>query len=74
MDTARTANAPWQVSWADGQWMHMPGSKVHVLEVDRTWGAALVEFANPSAIEQPPLVAAVVPWDDLDRHTSPCTR
>ncbi len=70
MTYIRTPNVPWQVSWAGGQWVLTPGTRINVIKRNLAWGAAKIEFPNPSPIAQPAALFAIVPWDDLDRHTS----
>lgn len=68
--TTRTPNEPWQVSWAGGQWLLMPGDLIMVLERKPLWQAAKIQFRNPSQLELPRTLFAIVPTDDLDFHTT----
>jgi hypothetical protein len=68
--TIRTPNVPWQVSWAGGQWLLLPGDPVTVLERQPLWQAAKIQFENPSPLEMPRVLYAIVPTDDLDFHTT----
>jgi hypothetical protein len=68
--TIRTPNVPWQVSWAGGQWLLLPGALVMVLERNSLWQAAKIQFENPSPLEMPRVLYAIVPTDDLDFHTT----
>ncbi len=70
MTHIRTPNVPWQVSWAGGQWNIAPGTRVRVIKRNLAWGAAKVEFPNPSPIARPEVIFAIVPWNDLESHTS----
>ena len=49
----RTPKKPWQVFWAGGQWLLMPGDLITVLERKPLWQAAKIQFRNPSNLERP---------------------